>query len=132
MKKKNLLVAGGLFLVLSAGSYTGYAQTQMGAVSSIHLPSKVHFIKMEDDKLVFDLKLNDLPASGCILLIRDETGTIIFEERLYGDTYNKRYKIERNGMSAIHFEVFNKRVLLKESFNLHYRVEEKMEVTKAR
>ena len=86
---------------------------------------------MDGDMLVFDLQLSNLPAKGSWLRIMDEDKNVLFEQRINAATYAKRYKIVRNDLKAVHFEVINKETILKESFQLKYRVEEKMEVVKA-
>lgn len=90
----------------------------------------IRFLSVQDGMLVFELNLKNLPSKGSMLQIRDEAGNVIFEEGIKTETYHVRYKIERNNISKITFEVSNKKILLNKSFSINSRMEEKIEVAK--
>ena len=93
--------------------------------------SKVLFVGIdEDNRLVFELQLVNLPEKTNVLRIFDWNKNILFEERINARTYSRRYKIDRNEIDQIYFEVINKQALLKERFQLNCRMEEKWEVVK--
>ncbi len=90
----------------------------------------IRFVNMEGDMLVFELRLHSVLPKGSVLRITDGDNNIIFEERTKTETYTIRYKIVRNELSKINFEVKNKEFSLNQSFNISSRLEEKIEVTK--
>ncbi|MBL0183289.1 MAG: hypothetical protein IPP96_13720 [Chitinophagaceae bacterium] len=92
--------------------------------------SDIRFVRTEGDMLVFDLLLSNLPAKGTMLRISDGENNIILEEKISTETYNIRYKIARENIKRINFEISGKKVFLKQSFTIGSRVEEKIEVTK--
>lgn len=90
----------------------------------------IRFINAQDGMLVFELNLNNLPVKGSMLRIKDEAGNLLFEQGINEVTYNARYKIERNSISKITFEVSGKKMLLNKSFSIVSRMEERIEVAK--
>jgi len=92
--------------------------------------SDIRFVRTEGDMLVFDLLLSNLPVKGTMLRISDGESNIILEEKISTETYNIRYKIARENIKRINFEISGKRIFLNQSFNVASRVEEKVEVTK--
>jgi len=109
-----------------------FAQAQaQNLIASTDAANKVQFVGMQGDMLIFDLQLNNLPSKGSWIRIMDGKKNILFEHRTNSATYLKRFKIVRENLSNIHFEVISKEIILKESFQLNYKVEEKMEVIKA-
>ena len=90
----------------------------------------IRYISAEGNALVFELNLKNLPTNGSNLQITDEAGNLIFEERIPTATLNVRYKIERNNISKLTFEVLGKKLHLNKSFSISSRIEEKIEVAK--
>ncbi len=90
----------------------------------------IRCISAEGNTLVFELHLQNLPAKGSNLQITDESGNLIFEERIATNALNVRYKIERNNIRKLTFEVSGKKLHLNKSFSISSRVEEKIEVAK--
>jgi hypothetical protein len=122
--------AGFLFIISTGAAPITKAQAPIANVKLVS--NKIQFIGVEGDMLVFELLLNDLPKEGSWLRITDENRTLIFEERIKSSSHSKRYKVIRNSMNKIQFEIFSKQTLLKESFNVNLKMEEKWEVIKAR
>lgn len=91
----------------------------------------IRFISSDGDMLVFELSLRYLLPKGSMIRIMDEANNIIFEERTDIETYNIRYKIIRNDMKKNNFEISSRNLFLNQSFNVNFRKEEKIEVTKA-
>jgi hypothetical protein len=120
-----------LALVLVSNSFSKtQAQPVLYAVSATETKGDIRFVNAQDGMLVFELNLKNLPAKGSMLQIKDEAGNLIFEERIKTETFNVRYKIERNSISKISFEVTAKKMLLNKSFSINSRMEEKIEVAK--
>lgn len=90
----------------------------------------IRFVHALDGMLVFELNLKDLPAKGSLLAIKDEAGNVLFEQKIQTETSNVRYKIERNDIRKISFEVTGKKLLLNKSFSIVSRLEERIEVAK--
>jgi len=120
-----------LILVLVSNSFSlTQAQPNSYPVSSEGSKGDIRFVDSRDGWLVFELDLKNLPAKGSRLLIKDEEGNVIFEEIIRTETYNVRYKIERNELSRIDFEVSNKRILMNKTFSINSHMEERIEVAK--
>jgi len=107
------------------------AQLHAGYVSVAEPAENIRFVSVEANMLIFELRLNELLPKGSMIRIIDGEDNIIFEERTEADTYSISYKIIRNDMSIINFQVFNKNFSLNQSFKVSSRLEEKIEVTKA-
>jgi hypothetical protein len=116
-----------LITTLSAGSFT---RAQKLATENLRFGQVFYVGTDQDNRLIFELQLTNLPEKGNVLRISDED-RILFEERINAKTYRRRYKIDRSELNKIYFEVINGQTLLKETFQLNYKVEEKWEVIKA-
>ena len=90
----------------------------------------IRFVQAEDGVLVFELNLKNLPAKGSMLKIMDETGNLIYEETIKTASFSRLYKIERNNISRIVFEVSGKKILLNKTFSINSHMEERIEVAK--
>lgn len=120
-----------LSLVLVSNSFSlTQAQPVQQTVSAAESKSDIRFVHALDGILVFELNLKDLPAKGSLLAIKDEAGNVLFEQRIQTETFNVRYKIERNEIRKISFEVTGKKLLLNKSFSIVSRLEERIEVAK--
>ncbi len=121
-----------IFLAVSFLGIQTFAQAQSQTfLASNKAVNKIQFVGMEGDMLVFDLQLGNLPEKGSWIRVMDGDKNVLFEKRIHSSTYSKRYKIIKDNISKLHFEVINHETILKESFQLKYKVEEKMEVVKA-
>ena len=90
----------------------------------------IDFIKSENGHLYFRVGLSGIPTNGCQIRITDQSGEIIYENRIYGNAYSKVFKFADYNMSKISFDISGKKYQLNRSFDLTYRVETKLEVTK--
>lgn len=93
-------------------------------------PSAVEFVKTDGTMLIFEVNLTGLPAKGCHLKITNESGDIIYEDRISAESYKRTFKIQRNNLNKINFEASGKNFWINETFNLQTRIEEKLVVTK--
>jgi hypothetical protein len=118
-----VVVASGLFNQTQA-------QVKHSHIVVAETASNIHFVGVEGEMLIFELKLKTLLPKGAMLVISDENNNVLFEDRTDSDTYSIRYKIVRNNASQINFEVSGRRFFLNQSFNVSSRTEEKIEVTK--
>ncbi|HAO45456.1 MAG TPA: hypothetical protein PLZ45_04025 [Ferruginibacter sp.] len=118
-----LATVSNLFSFTQAQVTTAYA----GAKTAT---GDIRFIKTEDNLLVFDLQLNNLPSSGALLRITDGDNNVILEQRISSETYGIRYKIEKADIRQLHFEILGKKVFINQSFNIGSKVEERTEVTR--
>ena len=125
--------AGMLVLVSSLNSFSSNTQAQLTPqyVSVNEFTGNIRFVRVVGDMLVFELHLNTILPKGSTLRVSDGENNLIFEERTSTATYNIRYKIFRNDMDKVNFEISDKKLLLNQSFNIKSRMEEKAEVTKA-
>ena len=132
MKSFNQSLMKTVLIVLLFITGVCYGQVNLMSMSGISNPkaASVEFIKREGGMLVFAVSLAELPVRGCTIKISDETGEIIFENRITAETYNQTYRIERNDLNKINFEITGKKYRFRESFQLRFIIEEKVEVTK--
>ncbi len=120
-----------LSLVLGTHSFSlTQAQPMLQTIAAAESKSDIRFVHALDGMLVFELNLKELPAKGSNLSIKDESGNLLFEQQIHTETFNVRYKIERNDIRKITFEVTGKKVLLNKSFSIVSRLEERIEVAK--
>lgn len=90
--------------------------------------SKITYSGVQGQMILFDIEATKLPTKS-ILRILNEEGIIIYEERIDATQLVKRYKIALEGLRKVHFEIVNKQVLFRQSFDIQTRVEEKLIVT---
>ena len=112
-----------------------FSLTQLKAQENPNAPAAdakgdIRYISAEDNMLVFEMHLQNLPAKGSRIRITDEAGSIVFEDYFTTATCDVRYKIERNNISKLTFEVSGKKLHLNKSFSINSRTEEKIEVAK--
>lgn len=112
-------------------SLSGFSQPlKLLAAPDTNSVVKIEFVKADPEALVFDVDLSGLPETGCTLTVYGPSGEVLFKEWIKARSYRKHYRIERNNSDKISFEARGKNLRFKESFNLRYRLEEKIEVTK--
>lgn len=132
MKHRDFFFVRMIFLAMSFFGIQTFAQAQSQTfLANNKAVNKIQFVGIEGDMLVFDLQLGNLSEKGSWIRVMDGDKNVLFEKRIYSSTYSKRYKIIKDNISQLHFEVINHETILKESFQLKYKVEEKMEVVKA-
>lgn len=120
-----------LSLALVSNSFSAtHAQKALYAFSATESKGDIRFVNAQDGMLVFELNLKNLPAKGSMLHIKDEEGNLIFEENIETENFNVRYKIERNNISKISFEVTAKKMLLTKTFSINSWTEERVQVAK--
>ena len=109
-----------------------FSLQQLKAQANYHAQADadIRYISAEDNLLVFEMRLQNLPAKGSNIRITDEDGNMIFEDRVTTTTCNVRYKIERNNVNKLTFEILGKNLRLNKSFSISSRTEEKIEVAK--
>jgi hypothetical protein len=106
-----------------------FSQTQTESYLKTEAVNKVQFVAVEDGYLVFDLLFSELPLKGCSLRILDDADDIIFEELITGNSYLKRYRIERNNMTKISFRMaakgfsFNQAFIIKKEEKIYVLTE---------
>ncbi|MCP9751996.1 hypothetical protein [Ferruginibacter sp. HRS2-29] len=123
---KNLFVKICLAATLMISFFAATAASEPGSAKS----NSVAFVKSEGDALVFRTDLLKLPSGGCTLYIKDEEGNVLFSENITTDTHQKLYRINRENMKAIFFEVHSRKFSFRESFNFNTKLEEIFTVTK--
>lgn len=129
MKAFTSIMKRTIFLMIAGLSFHSvHAQHYLAENTTVN---KVQFAGIDGELLVFDLQLADLPAKGSVLRILDENRNVVHEERIKGTSLVRRYKIVKDNMTKLYFEVSNRQIILKQSFNINYKVETKWEVTKA-
>lgn len=88
--------------------------------------NSISFAGFRGDFLIFDMELFELPAKGCTIIITDESGNLLFEENVMGNSFTRRYKIIRDGFSRINFKVTGRGFTFNKSFTI--KKEEKLVV----
>ncbi len=129
MKTQKNLWMKMLFIPLMFVCLAGIGQfTNRSAADSSN--GEIRFVKGDALSLSFDVNLRDVPEKGCQLRIADQAGEVIFEKRILPGNYRETYKVDRGDLTKITFEATGKGFHFEESFNLRFRMEEKIEVTK--
>ena len=118
------------FILVSNSFSLTPLKAQVKPTVSVDTNGDIRYISAEGNALVFELNLKNLPTNGSNLQITDEAGNLIFEERIPTATLNVRYKIERNNIHKLTFEVSGRKLHLNKSFSINSRLEEKIEVAK--
>ena len=116
-------------VLISLACFSQPALKPLAAMETANVRS-IEFVHADRETLVFDVNLAGLPETGCRFKIYDAAGDILFEQWINAASYRKRYRIERNNSDKISFEAKGKNFRFNESFNLRFRLEEKIEVTK--
>ncbi|RYD73124.1 MAG: hypothetical protein EOP53_20675 [Sphingobacteriales bacterium] len=91
---------------------------------------KIEFVKSENGQLFFEVDIKNIPPGGCVLRIINQEGEEIFENNLKEGSYHKTFQIPNEGITKIFFDVNGKKYRLSESFNLEFKVETRLAVTK--
>lgn len=89
--------------------------------------SKVQFIGIENDYLVFEARFSELPAKGCTLQIMDENGNPIYEELINANPFMRRYKLMKDTLTRISFKAVGRGFAFTQSFII--KTEQKLIVT---
>ena len=101
-----------------------FSQTSSETYGKADVTNKIQFMGVDDNYLLFDFRITELPAKGCTLRIIDDAGNTMFEETLTGNSFTRRYKIAREGMQRISFKATGKGLVLNQSFTI--KTEEKL------
>ena len=119
-----------LAFVLITNSFSLTQAQPMHNNNAVADSGDIRFVHAQAGMLVFELNLKNLPAKGRMLTIKDEAGNLLFEQTIKTENYSRLYKIEKNNISKIIFEVSNKKILLNKSFSINSWMEERVEVAK--
>ncbi len=111
-------------IMLVAQSFTSIPPSSKAASGSIE------YVKGDAVSVTFLVHLARVPEKGCKLKIVDQSGEVLFEQRIKTATYSSMYKISRNNLSKISFTAVGKDFRVEESFSLRSVIEEKIEVSK--
>ena|SRR5688572_23708497 len=114
-----------VFFTFCAGS--SYSQTPSENYMKTDAANKVQFMRVENNFLLFDLFLSEVPAKGCTLKIMDHDGNIMFEETISGNSFSRRFKIAKEGISRISFKALGRGFVFNQSFAV--KTEERLVVT---
>jgi hypothetical protein len=132
MKQTTLLFKKTVIVPLAFISLSCFSQPTLKPLAAVeNTPaSGIEFVKADRETLLFDVNLAGLPATGCWLRIYDASREILFEKWINTPSYRKLYRVERDNTEKISFEAKGKDFRLNESFNLRFKMEEKLEVTR--
>ncbi len=116
-----------LLVMLFLANDTRAQRTENNLESS---PASIAFIGLEDNMLVFDLHLALKDLSTGSLRILDGNNAQLFSERILKHVATKRYKIVRDDLDKIKFELVINRSVFRQSFDVATRFQEVLEVTR--
>lgn len=91
---------------------------------------KVEFVKSENGNIYFEVGLKNIPAKGCMLRITDQFNEVIYEGKISTSSYAKTFKFPYSEMTKVNFDISGKKYQVYRSFDLKYKVETKLEVSK--
>ena len=97
---------------------------------ALSIPSSIEFVRADEELLVFEVNLEQIPEKGCTLTIYEGSGETLFQKRINSPTFRQIFKIAKSNFDQINFEARGKNYLVKEWFYLQFKLEEKLEVTK--
>jgi len=117
------------FIIISTASLLS-AQEQLTSLFYTGSEEQIKFIGQEEEKLVFEVQLEQLPQKGASLSILDGQNNIIFQERIGTLSLYRRFKISVENIDKITFRISSKTFNYNQSFTINYRMEEKLEVKK--
>ena len=92
----------------------------------------VSYLGVKNEMLVFEVKLHLNDNELKILSIYDEVGNEIYSERIRTNTFVKQYMIAKSSVGKIQFTLRGKKSIMNETFQVNYRTEERLEISKAR
>ena len=127
MKSITTIIKKAAFLPVICVSFICFGQT---VASNNDNKGKVEFVKSENGHLFFEVTLQHIPATGCMISISNQEDQVLFEDIIRGNQYHKTFRVPQDGSSKIYFEVSGKKYRINQSFDLTYKVETKWEVTK--
>lgn len=121
-------VLAAVLLVTTAG--VGMGQ-QLSAVNITETGDKIRYAGTEDNMLLFDVQLENFPAADR-LQIFDNGKNLVFEEKIPVNTPVRRYKISKDDIdiSTVSFRLSGKSFSFTQSFSVHYRIEERVDIRK--
>lgn len=91
----------------------------------------VSYLGLKNEMLVFEVSLNFDDNETRILKIYDENSIEIYSERIKTNTFVKQYMFAKNAGAKIQFTLRGKKTILNETFEVNYKIEEKLVITKA-
>ena len=154
MKSTNLLFKKAVIVPMVFFTLSGFSQSFLKAVSAIEIgsstpgefakagkegysdtlalftPTSIEFVRADEELLVFEVNLGQIPEKGCMLTIYEGSGETLFQKRINSPSFRQIFKIAKSNLDQVNFEARGKNFLVKESFYLQFRVEEKVEVIK--
>lgn len=131
MKLFRVLTMTTFFMIATLSAELSRAQHQNTLFSTPSTGGHVHFIGINEGMLVFEVQLENVQQKEIVLTIDDENGYEIYSERIEKPAFIKRYKIEKNAMNKIQFNIKEQQKTSTETFNVNYKLEEKFEISKA-
>jgi hypothetical protein len=124
------IIKKGLLLPLLCYSMICFSQKGHSSQTIHNEKGGVEFLRSENGHIFFQVGLNNIPAKGCLIRITDQSGEIIYENRIHESAYSRVFKFPDYNMSKINFDISGKKYRLNRSFDLRYKVETKLEVVK--
>ena len=92
--------------------------------------NSIEFLKIDGDTLLFKTELYNLPKEGCMLIISDAAGNTLYSENIKSGSHAKIYRINRQELTGVYFEVRSKKMFYTESFTFNTKLQETFLVTK--
>lgn len=131
MKQFRSLIMTTLITMTSFIAQQSIAQPEQPSFADPFISNSVKYIGMKDDLLVFEVRLGNNVQKGTTLSIPDEKGNEIYSERIKTSSFVKRYMFAKNTISKIQFNIKGRRQIMNETFNVNFKMEERLEVSKA-
>lgn len=91
----------------------------------------VSYLGIKNEMLVFEVILNFDDKEIKTLNIYDENGNELYSERIKTNTFVKQYMFAKNESAKIQFTLRGKKSILNETFQVDYKFEEKLVISKA-
>ena len=118
------------FLPVLCLSFLCFSQSATISSTGEEENGKVEFVKSENGNIYFEVGLKNIPAKGCMLRITNQSNELIYESKISAHSYAKTFKLPYNDLTKVNFDISGKKYQVYRSFDLKYKVETKLEVSR--
>lgn len=128
MKQRFAFTRKPLILLALCLSLASFSEAQTHSERSTGMPASIAYTGFKDNLLQFDVNLAGLPARS-VLSITDEEGNLLHVEPVKAGNLNKRFLVAYGVAKRLRFEVYGKRLCVKQTFDIARQMEERVVVT---
>jgi len=94
------------------------------------IPS-VSYVGLKNEMLVFEVRFHFSESQVKTFRIFDEAGNEIHSEQIKSKAFARQYMFPKNISSKLQFVLRGKKEMMNETFNVSYKMEERLDISKA-